>query len=334
MQFDKVLRESRRFCVAPMMDCTDRHDRYLLRLITRRPLLYTEMITSAAICNGDREHLLAFDEFEHPVALQIGGNQPAQMAESARLAEAFGYDEININVGCPSDRVRSGRFGACLMAEPEVVADCVGAMRAAVAIPVSVKTRIGIDRGESLDQLYTLVETVADAGCDTFVVHARRAWLKGLSPKQNREVPPLNYGVVYGLKHNHPDLTILINGGIRTLDDAADHLAHVDGVMVGREAYNNPYMLAQVDNRFFGSQESPRKRVEVLEEYLRYCDRQIHSGCRPSHLFRHLAGLYQGQPGARQWRRSLNEYGRRPETGGLEFIRQAMPEARAGAEWT
>ncbi len=326
----RELEESRRFCVAPMMDCTDRHDRYLLRLITRRALLYSEMITSHALCHGDRQRLLGFDAFEHPVALQIGGSEPRQMAECARLAESFGYDEINMNVGCPSDRVRSGRFGACLMAEPDVVASCVSAMGAAVSIPITVKTRIGIDRDESWDQLAKFVETVAGAGCGTFIVHARRAWLNGLSPKQNREIPPLNYERVYELKRRQPHLTIVINGGIKTLDAAAAHLRYVDGVMIGREAYGNPYLLAQVDSRFFGCVEQPRDRDEVLEEYLQYCGRQLERGSRLGHLSRHLVGLYQGQPGAKRWRRSLNEYGRASE-GGVQSLRTARPFPRSGA---
>jgi tRNA-dihydrouridine synthase A len=313
-----------------MMDCTDRHERFLLRLISRRALLYTEMITSQAIQRGDRERLLGFDAFEHPVALQVGGSEPMPMAECARVAEALGYDEININVGCPSDRVRSGRIGACLMAEPDVVAECVGAMVAAVRIPVTVKTRIGIDRDDSLDQLGTLVEKAADAGCRTFIVHARRAWLDGLSPKQNRKVPPLNYEAVYGLKRNRRDLTIVVNGGITTLDEAAEHLNAVDGVMVGRASYHNPYMLAGVDQRFFGSSELPRSRGEVLEEYLRYCERQMRNGCRPARLARHLVGLYQGQPGAKQWRRGVSDFGG-GTVSGLEQLRRArpLPQSRA-----
>lgn len=331
METSFSLNESRRFCVAPMMECTDRHDRFLLRLITRQALLYTEMVTASAIRHGDREHLMGFDPFEHPVALQVGGSDPRQMAECARLAESFGYDEININVGCPSDRVQSGRFGACLMAEPDLVAACVDAMRTSANIPVSVKTRIGIDRDESSDQLHLLVNRVADAGCDTFIVHARRAWLKGLSPKQNREIPPLNYEAVHELKRCRPDLTVVINGGIKSLDDAEIHLKQVDGVMVGREAYNNPYFLSQADSRFFGSREPPLGREEVLEEYLRYSDRKIKEGCHPGHLFRHLMGLYQGFPGARQWRRNLSEFGRRNGVP-MELLRQARPRPRAEAE--
>lgn len=314
-----------------MMDCTDRHDRYLLRLISRRALLYTEMVTANAICNGDRARLLGFDPFEHPLALQVGGSDPDMMAQCARYAESFGYDEINMNVGCPSDRVRSGRFGACLMAEPGLVAECVAAMRAATGLPVTVKTRIGIDRGESAEQLQMLVAGAADAGCSAFVVHARRAWLNGLSPRQNRVIPPLNYDVVYELKRSRPDLTIVINGGIRTLDEAARHLDRVDGVMVGREAYNNPYFLAPVDGRFFGDTGSVPEREEVLEAYLRYCAGQIEKGCRPWLLYRHLFGLYQGQPGARRWRRGLSECGSRPDAG-LEWIRRARPRPRVEVE--
>jgi len=317
---------NRRFCVAPMMECTDRHDRYLLRLITRHALLYTEMITSTALIHGDRARLLRFDEVEHPVALQIGGSEPDEMAECARYVESYGYDEININVGCPSDRVRSGRFGACLMAEPGIVANCVHAMRAAVAVPVTVKTRIGIDRDESLDQLSEFVDTVADAGCTTFIVHARRAWLNGISPKQNREVPPLNYSRVYELKRRRPQLTIVINGGIKTLDAADRHLDQVDGVMMARQAYASPYLLAQVDNRFYNSSRIPPSREDVLERYLEYCARELNSGCPLNRLSRHLMGLFQGQPGARRWRRRLSEYAHRPDTG-VDLIRQAAYES-------
>jgi tRNA-dihydrouridine synthase A len=316
-----------------MMECTDRHDRFLLRLITRHALLYTEMVTSNALINGERARLLRFDEAEHPVALQIGGSDPGQMAECARCAESYGYDEININVGCPSDRVQSGRFGACLMAEPNLVADCVSAMQAAVAIPVTVKTRIGIDRDESVDQLGTFVDNVADAGCLTFIVHARRAWLSGISPKQNRQVPPLNYQRVYELKRSRPDLTIVINGGIKTLDAAGRHLDKVDGVMMGREAYATPYTLAQVDNRFYGSRSEPLSRAVVLERYLDYCEREVKNGCPLNQLSRLLTGLFHGQTGARRWRRCVNEYARRTDAG-VEMIRRAAHQhiSTAGAD--
>jgi len=316
-----------------MMECTDRHDRFLLWLITRHALLYTEMITANALINGDRARLLRFGEAEHPVALQVGGSDPAQMAECARYAESYGYDEININAGCPSDRVQSGRFGACLMVEPNLVADCVDAMRTAVAIPVTVKTRIGIDRDESVDQLGTFVDTVAEAGCLMFIVHARRAWLSGISPKQNRQVPPLNYQRVYELKRSRPDLTIVINGGIKTLDAAGRHLDEVDGVMMGREAYATPYLLAQVDNRFYGSRSEPLSREVVLERYLDYCEREVENGFPLNQLSRHLTGLFHGQTGARRWRRCVNEYARRTDAG-VEMIRRAAHQhiSATGAE--
>ena len=243
---------SHRFCVAPMMEWTDRHCRYFHRLLTRRARLYTEMVTAEAVIRGDRARLVGFDPFEHPVALQLGGAEPARLAAAARIAEQFGYDEINLNVGCPSDRVQSGRFGACLMREPALVAECVSAMRATVRIPVTVKCRIGVDDQDPEESLRALISACADAGCDTFVVHARKAWLAGLSPKENREVPPLDYGLVYQLKRENPHLAIVVNGGIASLDDAERHLAHVNGVMMGRTAYQAPALLADVDARLFG----------------------------------------------------------------------------------
>jgi len=233
-----------RFSVAPMMERTDRHCRYFLRLLSSRALLYTEMVTADAVLHGDRERLLGFDASEHPVALQLGGSDPSKLAEASRIGEEFGYDEINLNIGCPSDRVQSGRFGACLMAEPELVAGCVAAMRAAVSVPVTVKCRIGIDDQDAEESLDKFIDVVADTGCKTFIVHARKAWLQGLSPKENREVPPLDYGRIYRLKARRPDLTIVVNGGIETLPDAKAHLEHVDGVMVGRASYADPYLLA------------------------------------------------------------------------------------------
>ena len=241
-----------KFCVAPMMDWTDRHCRFFHRLLTGRARLYTEMVTAEAILHGDRQRLLAFNAEEHPVALQLGGSDPARLAQAATIGEGFGYDEINLNVGCPSDRVQEGRFGACLMAEPDLVARCVAAMRTRVAVPVTVKCRIGIDDQDSEADLERFVSAVANAGCKTFIVHARKAWLEGLSPKENREVPPLDYGRVYRLKAAHPELEIILNGGIGSLEEAATHLAHVDGVALGRAAYQNPYLLAEVDGRLFG----------------------------------------------------------------------------------
>lgn len=299
--------DARRLSVAPMMDLTDRHARYMLRLISRHALLYTEMVTTGAVLHGDREHLLGFDPSEHPVALQLGGSDPAALAESARVGEEWGYDEINLNCGCPSDRVQSGRFGACLMAEPELVAHCIAAMQEQVSIPVTIKTRIGIDRRDEWDDLRTLVEQVAATGCDTFIVHARKAWLDGLSPKQNREVPPLRYDIVYRLKELFPDLHITVNGGITSIEETGRHLQHVDGVMIGRGAYYNPSMLLGADREIFGSDAQPASRAQVVEQYTEYMKHQIARGARLHNMARHLLGLYQGQPGARRFRRFISE---------------------------
>jgi tRNA-dihydrouridine synthase A len=296
-----------RLSVAPMMERTDRFCRFFLRLITRRTLLYTEMLTSAAVLHGCRDTLLGFDESEHPVAVQLGGSDPREMAIAARIAEERGYDEVNMNVGCPSGRVRAGRFGACLMAEPERVAECVAAMQAAVGIPVTVKTRIGIDDRDSYGDLATFVARVADHGCETFIVHARKAWLTGLSPKQNREVPPLRYERVRQLKQDFPHLRIVVNGGITSLGEARDHLLQLDGVMIGREAYHNPYMLAQADSRIFGEQRALPTRRAIVEAFAPYAARELARGARLAQLTRHLSGLYLGQPGARGWRRALSE---------------------------
>ena len=290
-----------------MMERTDRFCRYFLRLISRHTLLYTEMITSAAVLNGDREQLLAFDQSEHPVALQLGGSEPADMAKCARIAEEQGFDEVNMNVGCPSKRVRAGRFGACLMAEPERVAACVAAMKSAVSIPVTVKTRIGIDDQDSYEALAAFIHTVSSHGCDTVIVHARKAWLTGLSPKQNRDVPPLRYDIVRRLKQDFPALTIVLNGGVTSLAQAREHLTALDGVMIGREAYHNPYMLAGADSGIFGDHGSARTRREIVEAYLPYVARELEQGTRLAHLTRHMTGLYLGQPGARAWRRGVSE---------------------------
>lgn len=319
-----------RFSIAPMMDCTDRHFRYLARLLSRHTLLYTEMVTTGALLHGDVARHLAFDAAEHPLALQVGGSDPAELAQAARLAEQWGYDEINLNIGCPSDRVQSGRFGACLMADPELVADGVAAMRAACRLPVTVKTRIGIDKDEDGERLLDFVGTVAAAGCDTFIVHARNAWLKGLSPKQNREVPPLRYDVVYRLKRERPDLTIAINGGIKTIDAARAHLAEVDGVMVGREAYSQPYFLARVDQDIFAAGEESPDRDAVLEAYLPYASRQRAAGVPLSRLVRPLFGLYQGCAGARRWRRHLSEHAPRRDADERVIVAAAR-EMRAAA---
>ncbi|MDA8382406.1 MAG: tRNA dihydrouridine(20/20a) synthase DusA [Betaproteobacteria bacterium] len=321
---------SRRFCVAPMMDWTDRHERYFLRLISRHAWLYTEMVTTGALLRGDAARHLAFDEREHPVALQLGGADPHALACSARMAEDKGYDEVNLNVGCPSDRVQTGRFGACLMAEPELVGDCVAAMRAAVRLPVTVKTRIGIDAQDSYESLAHFVRTVARAGCETFIIHARKAWLKGLSPKENREVPPLRYDVVYRLGQDFPGLEIVLNGGITTLQQAADHLRQVDGVMLGREVYHNPYILAGVDRLLYGDDAPAPSRHAVLEQFLPYAERMAAAGVPLTSMTRHVLGLFHGIPGARTFRRALSGSGCGGATAAAllrEAVRQLPPAA-------
>ena len=290
-----------------MMDWSDRHCRYFHRLLTREALLYTEMVTAEAILHGKRDQLLAFSTEENRIALQVGGSDPVKLAEAARIGEGYGYDEINLNVGCPSDRVQEGRFGACLMAEPQLVADCVAAMRNAVRVPVTVKCRIGIDDQDSEADFERFIVTVAAAGCRTVIVHARKAWLKGLSPKENREIPPLDYGRVYRLKAAHPELEIAINGGIATLGQAEDQLAHVDGVMIGRAAYQTPYVLAEVDQRLFGSTRPVATRAEVLEALIPYTERHVAKGGRLNNIARHILGLYHGEAGARAFRRLLSE---------------------------
>jgi tRNA-dihydrouridine synthase A len=320
----------RRLCLAPMMECTDRHFRYFLRLGAPRCLLYTEMVTAAAITHGDPQRLLGFDAFEHPVALQLGGSEPAALAASARRAEQFGYDEVNLNVGCPSDRVRSGRFGACLMAEPELVASCVEAMRSATRLPVTVKCRIGIDDQDAESDLRRFIEIVSVAGCDTFIVHARKAWLQGLNPKQNREIPPLDYPRVYRLKHDYPALEIIINGGIRDLPAIEGHLAHVDGVMIGREAYSNPYAMACWDAALWGEPAPARTPYEMVRDYLPYLENRLAQGDRLQGLTRHMLGLFSGVAGARAWRRHLSENAHRPGAG-VEVVERALSlvESRA-----
>ena len=298
-----------------MMEWTDRHCRYFLRQISCHCRLYTEMVTSAALLRGDPQRLLAFHPAEHPLALQLGGSDPVELAQAARLGEAYGYDEINLNLGCPSDRVRSGRFGACLMAEPERVADCVSAMTASVAVPVTVKTRIGIDGQDSYTALAAFVERLAGAGCRTFIVHARKAILKGLSPKENRSIPPLRYDVVYRLKNEFPWLTIVLNGGIRQLDEAVVHRGHVDGVMLGREAYHNPFVLSHVDVRFFADTRAVPDRALIVERMLPYIERELSAGTELKYITRHMLGLFQGVPGARAWRRYLSEHAIRRGAG-------------------
>ena len=306
-----------------MMDWTDRHCRFFHRLMSARALLYTEMVTAQAVLRGDRDRLLGFSVEEHPVALQLGGSDPAQLGEAAAIGEGYGYDEINLNVGCPSDRVQEGRFGACLMAEPDLVARCVAGMSARVSVPVTVKCRIGIDDQDSEGDLERFISTVAAAGCRTFIVHARKAWLQGLSPKENREIPPLDYGRVYRLKAAHPELEIMINGGIASLDDAETHLTQVDGVALGRAGYQNPYMLAQVDRRLFGaSTEAPSRRM-IIEALMPYAERHLRAGGRLNNIARHILGLYHGQPRARAFRRHLSEHA--PRSGaGAEVLLDAV----------
>jgi len=306
-----------------MMDWTDRHDRFFLRLISRHALLYTEMVTTGAVIHGDRDHLLGFDAAEHPVAVQLGGSEPDALAEAARIAEDFGYDEVNLNVCCPSDRVQSGRFGACLMREPALVADCVAAMRKAVSVPVTVKCRIGVDDQDPDIALPDLAMRVRDAGCETLIVHARKAWLEGLSPKENRDVPPLEYERAYALKAAMPDMEILINGGILTLDEAAAHMEHVDGAMLGRAAYQTPYVLAGVDQRFYGATTPVPTRHEVLEKFLPYVEDQLARGIHLHAMSRHILGLFTGLPGARAFRRHISENAPRKDAG-VSVIRDAM----------
>jgi tRNA-dihydrouridine synthase A len=311
------------FCVAPMMDWTDRHCRFFHRLLTRRALLYTEMVTAEAILHGKRNRLLGFSEEEHSVGLQLGGSDPGKLAEAAAIGEGFGYDEINLNVGCPSDRVQDGSFGACLMAEPQLVARCIAAMQARVGVPVTVKCRIGIDDQDSEADLERFIAAVAGAGCRTVIVHARKAWLDGLSPKENREVPPLDYPRVYRLKAAHPELEIAINGGIASLEEAEAHLAHVDGVALGRAAYQNPYLLAEVDGRLFGDAAPPPTRRAVLEQLIAYAERHVRNGGRLNNVTRHILGLYHGRPRARAFRRHLSELAPR-EGAGVDVLLEAM----------
>jgi len=313
-----------KFSVAPMMDWTDRHCRYFHRLLSPHARLYSEMVTADAVIHGDRERLIGFDRAEQPVALQLGGSDPAKLADAAMIGAYLGYDEINLNVGCPSDRVQDGRFGACLMAEPEVVAACVTAMRARVRIPVTVKCRIGIDEQDSERDFQRFVDIVSEGGCDVFLVHARKAWLSGLSPKQNRDVPPLDYERVYRLKSARPDLTIVLNGGICDLDAATRHLAHVDGVMLGRAAYQTPYILAEAEAMLFGKAPAPPPaREEVLHALLPYIDRFVASGGRLHSVTRHVLGLYHGRPGARAFRQHISEHAIRPGAAS-DVLREAV----------
>ena len=314
-----------------MMDWTDRHCRVLHRLLSARARLYTEMVTADAVLHGARERLLGFSEIEHPVALQLGGAEPAKLAQAARIGAERGYDEINLNVGCPSDRVQSGCFGAALMREPALVGECVAAMREAVSVPVTVKCRIGVDDQDAQEALPALIETCARSGVSVFAVHARKAWLSGLSPKENREIPPLDYALVYALKRARPELTIIVNGGIGSLDDAVEHLSHVDGVMLGRAAYQRPAILAETDRRFFG--EEPRDVNAAVDAYIAYIGARLDEGVPLNAMTKHMLGLFHGQPGARQFRRHLSENVTRKGAGlsvlhdALAFLNRVRTEA-------
>lgn len=309
-----------RLCVAPMLHCTDRHYRYLARLLTKHSVLYTEMITTGALIHGDCQRLLKIDPCEHPVALQLGGSSISDMEKCAEYAAEYGYDEININVGCPSSRVQAGKFGACLMLEPQVVADCIQAIKTATHLEATVKTRIGVDDRDSYQGLHHFVETVASAGCVTFIVHARKAFLSGLSPKENRTVPPLRYEYVYRLKQDFPDLRFILNGGLNNKTAILGHLEQVDGIMIGREAYENPYFLADIDTLLFNTQ--ALSRHEVLKEYKHYMQQQLDDGVPLRTLVRHISGMFNGLSGAKAWRRGLNEYAGK-KTAGLEAVGRA-----------
>ncbi|MDH5471914.1 MAG: tRNA dihydrouridine(20/20a) synthase DusA [Gammaproteobacteria bacterium] len=310
------------FSVAPMLDWTDRHERYFLRLLSEKAFLYTEMVTTGAILHANPARFLCYSEAEHPLALQLGGSDPDALAACARIGNQYGYDEINLNVGCPSERVKSGSFGACLMAEPKLVAECVQAMKSVVDIPVTVKHRIGIDYRDSWDELCEFIEIVSSAGCQLFIVHARKAWLQGLSPRQNREIPPLKYQTVYDLKKRYPQLAFVINGGINTIAEAKQHLAFVDGVMMGREAYHNPYVLADVDTQLYGQEKNIADREQVLMKLLPYIEDELMKGTKLHAITRHIMGLFLGVPGAKAWRRHLSEYGNK-KGAGLEVVLEA-----------
>ncbi|KDP95276.1 tRNA-dihydrouridine synthase A [Brevundimonas sp. EAKA] len=333
------INQSRRLSVAPMMDWTDRHCRAFHRVLTARALLYTEMVTAPAVLHGDRDYLLGFDAVEHPVALQLGGSNPMELAEAAKVGEAYGYDEINLNVGCPSDRVQSGKFGACLMREPELVADCMAAIRSAVSIPATVKCRIGVDDQEPEVSLFATVDACAAVGIGVFIVHARKAWLQGLSPKENRDVPPLDYDLVRRLKRERPHLNISINGGIANLDEAEAHLAEtdgvrLDGVMLGRAAYHEPAILGQADRRLYGADTTDVDAFAALDRYRPYIAARLEEGVRLPAITRHMLGLMHGRPGARAFRRILTVESIRADAGleVLDRAAEAVREAEARRE--
>ncbi len=320
--YNKVVMD-RRFCIAPMMDCSDRHSRFFLRLFSSNILLYTEMITAAAILNGDRDHLLGFSDEEHPLAVQLGGSDPQQLYRAAQICKQYGYDEINLNCGCPSDRVQSGSFGACLMKDPLLVADCVAALKNATNLPVTVKHRTGIDQQEDYAIFANFAEAQIDAGAEALIVHARNAWLQGLNPKQNREIPVLKYDWVYRLKGDFPSHQIVINGGIKTLDACREHLKQVDGVMLGREPYQNPYLLHNVDRQIFNQTEAESvSRIAMLHRVYPYIEQQLGQGMPLTRMIRHIIGLFHGQPNARRWRRYLSENAYR-KSAGIETLYRA-----------
>lgn len=317
-----ITRLSHRFCVAPMMNCSDRHDRFLLRLFSKKAFLYTEMVPIRALLNGKTECFLYHDPSESPVALQLGGSDPLEMARGAELGYNAGFDEININVGCPSSRVQAGRFGACLMKEPELVGQCFEKMQERVQIPITIKCRIGVDSHDKFEDLYRFVQCLSSVGCQTFVIHARKAWLRGLSPKQNREIPPLDYESVYRLKREFDQLEIIVNGGICSLDETFNHLISTDGVMVGREAYRNPSILRSVDRKLFGAEAPDTSILDVLELYKIYIEKELNLGTSLHQMTRHLFGLFHGAPGARGWRRHLASKASSLEAG-IEVVLEA-----------
>ncbi len=314
---------NRRFSVAPMMDWTDKHCRMFHRVLSKEALLYTEMVTTGALIYGDAKRHLSYNQDEHPVALQLGGSDPKELAICAKMAEEYGYDEVNLNVGCPSDRVQNNMIGACLMEFPQRVRDCLTAMQEAVSIPVTVKHRLGIDDLDTDELLHAFVDTVRESGCKTFIVHARKAILQGLSPKENRDIPPLEYDRVYRVKEAFPSLEIIINGGIKTLAECETHLEHLDGVMIGREAYHNPYMLAMVDNALYGSSSPIQSRIEVLQAYLPYFESELAAGTPLSHISRHILGLFHSVKGGKQFRRVISEQAHKPGAG-LSVIEDAL----------
>ena len=317
----------RKLAIAPMMDWTDRHCRSFMRIISKHILLYTEMVTSGAIIHGNRQKLLEFSEYEKPLALQVGGSHAEELARCAEFAEEAGFDEINLNVGCPSDRVQSGRFGACLMAEPGLVAECVSSMLAHTRLPVTVKTRLGIDDHDSYEYLCAFIRQVAASGCRTFILHARKAWLQGLSPRENREIPPLRYNTVYAVKKDFPELEIIINGGFTTLEQVKAQYRFVDGVMIGRAAYQNPYLLAHVDRDIFQDNSTVKSRDQILHEFMEYAGQQLQQGEPLKNMTRHILGLYQGQPGARAFRRYISE-NVHSDNAGIQVVLQAAEKTR------